>query len=223
MKRKHDLYPGGIYHVFTKSIAGYTVFNRAEDFLRVKNAFCYYRITDPPRKLSHSLRLNDVDPENFRQEILRLSSQQKRIVQIIAYCIMPTHLHLILKQNEENGIVVFMGNVLNSYSRYFNTLHDRKGPLWEGRFKNVPVENDEQLLHLTRYIHLNPVTAFLTQKPEQWAASSYLEYTRGMGEEERLSEFDDILDIHPDSYKEFVEKQIEDQRELAKIKELMLD
>ena len=69
-----------------------------------------------------------------------------------------------------------MGDILNSYSRYFNTKQKRKGPLWEGRFENVLIKTDEQLLHLTRYIHLNPVTAYLVDQAKDWQASSYNEY-----------------------------------------------
>ncbi|MCM8826817.1 MAG: hypothetical protein NC904_04785 [Candidatus Omnitrophica bacterium] len=69
-----------------------------------------------------------------------------------------------------------MSRVSNSYARYFNIKYGRRGPLWEGTFKNVLVNNDEQLLHLTRYIHLNPTTAFLVERPEDWSFSSYREY-----------------------------------------------
>jgi putative transposase len=79
---------------------------------------------------------------------------------------MPTHIHLVLRQLKDGGISKFMSNILNSYSRYFNIKHNRKGPLWEGRFRKVLVGSDEQLLHLTRYVHLNPVTACLVDKPK---------------------------------------------------------
>ncbi|MCM8795996.1 MAG: transposase [Candidatus Omnitrophica bacterium] len=144
-------------------------------------------------------------------------------VEIIAYCIMPTHLHLILKQLKNNGISVFMGNILNSYSRYFNLKHKRKGPLWEGRFKNILVKNDEQLLHLTRYIHLNPVTASLVSNPEDWNASSYREYLQQVQAVEKICKYDDILEIDPVSYKKFVEDRISYQRDLAKIKNLIFE
>ena len=69
-----------------------------------------------------------------------------------------------------------MRRLLNSYTRYFNEKIKRKGPLWEGRFKKVLVNSDEQLLHLTRYVHLNPVSAGIVEKPEDWPCSSYREY-----------------------------------------------
>jgi putative transposase len=102
-----------------------------------------------------------------------LQSENEQLVEVVAYCIMQTHFHLILKQVTEDGIAKFMGRILNGYSRYFNSLHSRVGPLWTGRFKNVLIRNDEHLLHLTRYIHLNPVSAGLVTKPEDWDYSSY--------------------------------------------------
>ncbi|MEE8423717.1 MAG: transposase, partial [Thermodesulfobacteriota bacterium] len=143
------------------------------------------------------------------------------LVEVIAFCLMPTHLHLILKQMKENGISSFMGNTLNSYTRSFNTKYKRKGPLWEGRFKSVLVDSDEQLLHLTRYLHLNPVTAYLVNKPEEWSASSYQEYVSKVNNN-RICKFDDLLEIDPAAYREFVSDRVSYQRELASIKELLL-
>ncbi len=134
---------------------------------------------------------------------------------------MPTHLHLILKQLKENGISIFMGNLLNSYSRYFNIRYKRKGPLWEGRFKSILIENGEYLLHLTRYIHLNPTTANLVRKPEDWELSSYKEYI--LNKKDALCDYSDLLDISKKSYREFVEDRISYQKELHKIKRLILE
>jgi putative transposase len=136
---------------------------------------------------------------------------------------MPTHLHLTLKQLKENGITIFMSNILNSYTRYFNTKHNRKGPLWEGRFKNILIETEEHLLHLTRYIHLNPVTAYLVNKPEEWFASSYEEYVLKVDDNERICKYDDVLDIEAAFYREFVQDTVSYQRELATLKKLFFE
>ena len=98
-----------------------------------------------------------------------------------------------------------------------------KGPLWEGRFKKVRVINDEQLLHLTRYVHLNPVTSNLIKYPEQWDASSYQEYLNSQHSPERMTCFEDILDIDPDVYRAFVEERKDYQQELKKIKDMLFD
>jgi len=66
----------------------------------------------------------------------------------------------------EEGISLYMKNLLNSYTRYFNTKTKRKGPLWQGRFKSVLIKMDEQL-YLTRYIHLNPTSEDLVEKTSE--------------------------------------------------------
>ena len=154
---------------------------------------------------------------------LDLIDRKNKLINIIAYCLMPTHIHLVLQQLEDNGISIFMNNLLNSYTRYFNIRHKRKGPLWVGRFKRVVVSTDEQLLHLTRYVHLNPVTSYLIEKPESWAYGSYNEYCSQGTTDEEMCCYENILDIDSKSYKKFVNDRKEYQRELAKIKELMLE
>jgi putative transposase len=183
----------------------------------------YYQQKNIAVSFSNFIRFEVVEEKGINHSINTLLKGTKELIQIVAYCIMPTHIHLILKQLEERGITTFMSNLLNSYSRYFNIKHKRKGPLWEGNFKSVLVKNDEQLLHLTRYIHLNPVTAYLVDKPEDWLWSSYNEYLSKIREENRICKYDDILNIKINSYKEFVENRIAYQRELKIIKELLVD
>ncbi|MFH1093531.1 MAG: transposase [Candidatus Omnitrophota bacterium] len=207
---------GEIYHVFTKSIAGFRIFTLKEEFSRIKNLLRYYQHKHLPMKFSKFKELQrslDVKLEEI--------NKHEKIVDIIAYCVMPTHIHLVLKQLTDNAISIFMNNILNSYTRYFNVKHKRKGPLWEGRFKKVRVESDEQLMHLTRYLHLNPVTSKLVDLPEAWRMSSYSEYI-DQGEN-AVSNFEKILDIIPEQYKEFVADRIDYQRELKIISHILFE
>jgi putative transposase len=143
-----------------------------------------------------------------------------KLVGIIAYCLMPTHFHIILNELNENGLSLFIKNILNSYTRYFNIKHNRKGPLWESRSKKVSIESDEQLLHLTRYIHLNPVTSYLVKMPEDWPYSSYKEYIFKALINKQICTYKNYLDIKPHIYAKFVEDGILYQREMAKVKQL---
>ena len=203
--------------MFTKSIAQFVIFNNDSESFRMLETMLYYQRENPGTKFSKFIQLEEKTQFNRKN----LLSKKEKLVEIIAYCIMPTHIHLILKQQQQNGISKFMNNILNSYTRYFNIKHKRKGPLWEARFKNILVETDEYLLHLTRYIHLNPVTSHLVSKPEGWARSSYNEYlSKSDG---NICEYKDILDIKPASYKKFVNDRASYQRELAKIKHLLLE
>lgn len=215
--RKFSLVTGQIYHIFSKSIADYKIFRNNHEYQRMKELFQYYNRESPPVKFSESLRRRN--KENFS---LGSNLEDKKILlKFIAYCLMPTHFHLIVYQLEKEGVSIFIKHILSSYTRYFNVKTGRKGPLWESRFKAVLVETDEQLLHLSRYVHLNPSTARLVDNPSDWKFSSYKEF---LGEEkDGICDFSQVLEIRPADYRDFVESRIDYQRQLAKIKSLVLE
>ncbi len=97
-----------------------------------------------------------------------------KIASIIAYVLMPTHYHLLVQINHEDFSLA-MGRIGNSYTKAYNLEWDRTGPLFEGRFKSKLVNLDEYVLRLSLYIHLNPVSSRLVEKPEDWPYSSYLD------------------------------------------------
>lgn len=212
------LVEGKVYHILAKSIAEFKIFRNNAEYERIINALEYYKIESVP--LRFSLFLEIKDKERFFKKHL---AKAKDIVEIVAYCFMPTHMHLILKQLKPNGISIFMQKISNSYARYFNVKTKRRGPLWESRFKNILVETDEYLLHLTRYLHLNPATVHLVKRPEDWEFSSYREFLNKISKEEKVCSYSDLLRITPKSYKKFVNSRISYQRKLAKIKKLFLE
>lgn len=215
--RKEKLAEGSIYHIFSKSIAGYIIFNDNNEYARMLEGMRFYQMGKP---LLSFARFCECSKE--KQYVMSKATQGENQVDIIAYCLMPTHIHFILKQKKEEGISFFMKNLLNSHTRYFNKKHGRKGPLWEGRFKNVLVDDDKQLIHLSRYIHLNPVTTHIIENPTEWKHSSYKEYL-GIPNEKPICHFKDLINIGPEDYSEFVKDHIAYQRELALIKKLILD
>jgi len=205
---------GEVYHVFNRSISEFVIFNNDSEYSRMKDVIQFYQLE------KHATKFSQAGTKTLKSLSVK-SLNAEKLAEIICYSPMPTHLHFVLKQLKDGGVSRFMNNILNSYTRYFNIKHNRKGPLWESRFKKVLVKTDEQLLHLTRYIHLNPVTAYLVNKPEEWKWSSYQDYI--FKKERSIYRYDDVLDIKPDSYKIFVEDRISYQRELAKIKRLVFD
>ena len=182
----------------------------------------YYQIDGMPR-FSDFIKSILEKEDIFNEQFFRLFKDNERCVDIFAYCLMPTHIHLLVRQRKDEGISRFMANVLNSYTRYFNVKIHRKGPLRQGRFKSVRVQTEEQLYHLTRYIHLNPVTAGLVDSPEEWFSSSYAEYVQRGDGRSRVCHFEDLLHISVDEYIEFVKDQIAYQRELARVKHFLLE
>lgn len=102
-------------------------------------------------------------------------------VTVIAYCLMPNHIHLLLRQNGPEPISIFMQKLHTSYSKYFNTKYNLVGHLFQDRFKTKIVDQDEYLMHLSRYIHLNPHK--LVKKLTAYKYSSYPTYVDDFNDE----------------------------------------
>ena len=134
---------------------------------------------------------------------------------------MPDHYHLLVKILDKKSFIKYINNLEASFTRYFNIKFKRKGPLWQSAFKSVHVKNNEQLLHLSRYIHLNPTTAGLTDSPEKWVFSSYWQYINDDGLLKNILTEISISDKN--IYKIFVENRVDYQKKLSLIKKLVFD
>ena len=208
-----------VYHVYSRSIAEYIIFRTDNDFRRFIETLYYYTAEKPPYKFSVYARLL----AEARQKTMDQIDASSKTVQLIGFCIMPTHIHLILKQYQKDGISGYIEQVLKSYSKYFNKKYNRHGPLFESRFKNVHVETSEQFLHLTRYVHLNPVSISLVKDPIDWDYSSYKQYLGILPEEDAICDFGGYFEMSEQAYKDFVLERADYQKELQGIKHLLLE
>lgn len=219
--RKVLFAPGEIYHVYNRGIARAPIYKYSKDYARFLNLLDYYRFA-PNLSFSHYNRLEKDVKSTYWSNIKRNNAC---IVEIIAFCLMPNHFHLLLRETKEKGIKTFLSNVQNAYAKYFNTKYDRTGALFEAIFKGVRIETEEQLLHVSRYIHLNPVTAYIIdiKDLEGYKWSSFSAYVEKPKETFIVSHM--ILDVIGGSqrYKEFVFDQVAYQRELDKIKHLCIE
>jgi len=184
-------------------------FTTKRDYERFSQTLQYYMHADLKPKFSA-----------YSESDIQLGAAKS--VEIIAYCMMPNHFHLLLKQITNDGISQFMKNVCISYSKYFNVKNKRVGPLFQGQFKAVYIETTEQLLHVSRYIHLNPLVGFLSKNLDDYLWSSFHEY---MGTKKGFCAKEQVLSnfSSKDQYRQFLLDQEDYGRKLANIKHLLLD
>lgn len=144
-------------------------------------------------------------------------------VGIICYCLMPNHFHLLLRQNTKEPISSFIHRLTVSYSMYFNKRCNRVGHLFQGRFKAKLIKRDDYLLHLSRYIHLNPLEIINPElKLEDYPWSSYPEYLNVDGR--KICDNEIILQQFNSTelYKRFVDSIIL-ENELIKIEDFIIE
>ena len=138
---------------------------------------------------------------------------------------MPNHFHFLIKQKIDNGITKFLSRFTNSYTRFFNARYKRVCPIFQGIFKAVRIENEEQLIHVSRYIHLNPVVSFIIKEEfldtYPWSSlSEFLDYQK-----EEICDKGIVLCYFSskESFRKFIHNQIDYGKKLEAIKHLMLE
>lgn len=98
-------------------------------------------------------------------------------VTVVAYCLMPNHYHLIVKQNESGSIGMFLKTTFNAYTQAVNKRFGKSGTLFQGQVRVKEIDSDSYCLQAIRYIHLNPCAGRLVQRPEDWEFSDYREWS----------------------------------------------
>jgi REP element-mobilizing transposase RayT len=122
-----------------------------------------------------SIVLDDEDRDGWLDTLARTA--ERFGWKLLAYCLLDNHFHLFVR-TPACGLAAGMRQLNGDYAGYFNRRHKRLGPLMQGRYKSVLVENESHWLELSRYVHLNPLRAGLCKAPEDWKWSSYRCYHR---------------------------------------------
>ena len=219
--REEPLVTGEIYHVINRGIASMPIFVDDHHYQHALETALYYQYKNRPSRYSYFSRL----PQQAKKDALSKLGKEC-FVELICYCLMPNHFHFLLKQTIDNGISDFMMKFCDSYTRYFNTKNNRIGPILQGRFKSVRIEIEQQLLHVSRYIHLNPYSSGIVKTVadlKNYPYSSLPEYLGLTKNEICQKEIITGYFSKPGSYQEFVFEQADYQRELAMIKHLLLE
>lgn len=213
---------GEVYHIVNRGVAQAPIFQNKRDYFRMLEVIWFYRHFKPPLRFSFYNQLPKRERENL---IKSLNNSKENLVEVLAFCLMPNHLHFLLKQLKDGGISVFMRKLQDSYARFFNIKYKRNGSLFQAMFKAIRVENDEQLLHVSRYIHLNPATSYLIdiKNLEDYFWSSFPDYIGKRSLEGLNPSF--ILNFFKTKkqYRQFIFDQADYQRELSKVRHLILE
>lgn len=219
-KRKTPLVTARIYHVYNRGVEKRSVYSDERDFNRFIKTIEYYLCHHPVPKLSDYL---DLAPAAQQLAYTRRTTLGRKVATCLAYTCMPNHFHLLLEQTSDRGLTQFLQDITNSYTRYFNTKHQRVGPLFQGPFKAILVESDEQLLHVSRYIHLNPLSSGVVSSVQEllrypWSSiGEYVSSIEGICDTEKILSF---FNIKKNSYREFLTDNADYQRHLEEIKHL---
>lgn len=220
-RRKIPLVTSELYHVFNRGINRQSIFITKRDYQRAIETIDFYRHASLSLRLSYFLRLD----AQKKEDIIQVNKLRNKHVEIHSYCLMPNHFHFLLRQTTEQGISKFMSNFQNSYTRYFNTKNKRDGSIFLNQFKAIRIESDEQFLHLTRYIHLNPYTSYIVKSINDLDSYPWSSFSAYMSGESRAVTRDMTESFFASStlYKEFVLNQADYQRKLGEIKHLVLE
>ncbi len=143
-----------IYHVLNRGVDKRDIFMDKQDNLRFIHDL--YEFNDQERVESTYYKFRDYGI-NGKIGAGKKHKQRKPLVDILAFCLMSNHYHLMLSSKTEKGISLFMQKLNAGYVKYFNQKHERSGTLFQGRYKKILVTSNTHFLHLPFYIHFNPL------------------------------------------------------------------
>lgn len=230
--REIDFANNEYYHIYNRGTDKRKIFFNKSDYFRFLHNLYEFNNEKPAIQFSRSSQ----DVRGSASNIGKGGSQ-KKLVNIICFCLMPNHFHLILEQLTDDGISRFMHKLGTGYAMSFNIKYKRSGVLFQGKFKAVHIKNEEYLIHLSRYIHLNPVELkekkwkelgiknwkLINEFLENYRYSSYLDY---IGKRNFPSIINNdlilkIFDNSEDNYKKFVQEWL--VQDLSRIEDLTLE
>jgi len=165
--------PQYYYHVYNRGAYKHKIFKDKEDYETFTRVLAYF-IKHPTAKMYSYLK-------RAQQPYVRVRNPNIHSVKLVAFCLMPNHFHLVVKQmpsaDKKTGISNLMRRVTITYSMHFHYKYNHSGALFQGRYKNVTVDSNSQLLHLSRYIHQNPLPLLSRSKSlSDYPYSSYQDY-----------------------------------------------
>lgn len=181
---------------------------------RIKSETGYYHIITRGNNKNYIFK-DETDKELIKEEIKKQEIEKN--IEIAAWCIMDNHIHLVIK-GELEDITTAMKKINVKYAMKYNVKYERSGHVFQDRYMSKPIETDEYLICVLRYVHMKPVKANIVKKPENYRWSSYREYIEVIKEKSGMEKYVlSYFDMDIESFKKF--HQEEDEREYLEIKE----
>lgn len=221
-----EYHENGYYHLYNRGVEKRVIFANKQDesvFLSYVKEYLSPKDFD---KLIQTINQDSSTPQQKAdaRKLIRMNNFSDQL-DLLAYSLMPNHFHFLVKQTVPRTIEMFMRSLCTRYVQYFNHRNNhRVGPLFQDVYKAVLVESEEQLLHLSRYIHLNPLLKgrSLKDSPQPSSYPNYLGLIKQdwVKPQEILSYF---AKSGINSYSSFVENSQIDEPSLSQISHLTLD
>ncbi|OGZ24175.1 MAG: hypothetical protein A2896_00965 [Candidatus Nealsonbacteria bacterium RIFCSPLOWO2_01_FULL_43_32] len=238
--RKEKFINEGVYHIVLRALDDNLIFKNIDDHYR--GIFSIYEFNTTKAVIIRDRRKVRSHVKKILKKANRdprfATDSREKILEILAFCLMPNHIHLLVRQLREGGIIKFMRKFGAGYGGYFNKKYSRKGHVFQGNFKSVFIKNDEQLKVVWAYIHANPISLVWPKWKERGIAnfgkaskflenykwSSYLDYL-GVANFPSVTGREFILEIIGDQSKcrEFLENYIKYKGRVKEFPALVLE
>ncbi len=218
--------PNYHYHLYNRGAHKQNIFQEENDYIAYTDILKYYHRFPQGKPQSwlerHQSYQSHRDNTAPPRKVPNLAEPISSSFQIVAFCLMPNHFHLLIKQITSpippNNLTNFMRRTSITYAMYYNNKYQHSGTLFQGKYKNILVEHEPQLIHLTKYIHRNPLAFLPKNKLANYPHSSYTHYLnqkthKWLSSNEILSFFSQK---HPQlNYQHFVEETADDHEHLT--------
>ena len=149
------------YHIYNRGVEKRTIFEDEKDYLAFLGCLKLY--LTPPKPIDRRIVAITLQGETLSDSKTiycpsRQPNNHEKTIELVAYCLMPNHFHLMLRSIERDSMPLFMRSLATRYSMYFNKKYERVGHLFQGIYKAVMIEQENQFLWVTKYIHRNPLS-----------------------------------------------------------------
>lgn len=239
--KRPTLITGEIYHIVIRAVEDMNLFRDKGDYFRFIHDLFEFNDENPAISTIRVRQSRSNETRTVLVSLAQISRSKKRkmLIEILAFCLMPNHVHLLIRQIKDGGISKFMRKIGAGYGNYFNKKYERKGHVFQGKFRAVLIKNNEQLKTVFVYIHTNPVSIIIPGWKEKgiqnvqkvikflenkYRWSSYFDYL-GKKNFPSITTREFLLKIMKDTEgcKEFVGGWLKFKKELADFDDLLIE